>query len=63
MSSFTNCKMTKGMKISNHLGALNGIVAELESIGVKMEDEDKALKLIWSVPSSYAHMKPILMQL
>ena len=53
--------MTKGMKISNHLGALNGIVTELESIGVKIEDEDKVLKLIWSLPSFYAHMKPILM--
>ena len=53
--------MTKGMKISNHLGALNGIVVELESIRVKIKDEDKALKLIWSLPSSYAHMKPILM--
>ena len=52
--------MTEGMKILDHLVALNGIVAELESIGVKI-DEDKALKLIQSLPFSYAHIKPILM--
>jgi hypothetical protein len=27
---------------------------------VKMDDEDKALRLILSLPSSYEHMKPIL---
>ena len=58
---FHKLQITKGMKISDHLGALNGVVDELEAIGVKIDDEDKALKLIWSLPSSYAHMKPILM--
>ncbi|PON93704.1 Zinc finger, CCHC-type, partial [Trema orientale] len=27
---------------------------------VKIDDEDKALRLIWSLPSSYEHMKLIL---
>jgi hypothetical protein len=27
---------------------------------VKIEDEDKALRLIWSLPSSYEHIKPVL---
>ncbi|KAL4590864.1 hypothetical protein LXL04_003809 [Taraxacum kok-saghyz] len=40
---------------------LNNIVSELEAIGMKVEDEDKALRLILSLPSSYEHMKPILM--
>ncbi|KAL4591499.1 hypothetical protein LXL04_004467 [Taraxacum kok-saghyz] len=39
----------------------NNIVSELEAIGVKVEDEDKALRLILSLSSSYEHMKPILM--
>jgi hypothetical protein len=42
------------------LSVLNGIVSELETLGVKMDDEDKALRLILSLPSSYKHMKPIL---
>ena len=34
------------MKISYHLSVLNGIASEMEEIEVKIEDEDKAFKLI-----------------
>ncbi|KAL5763017.1 hypothetical protein ACOSP7_019281 [Xanthoceras sorbifolium] len=57
---FHTLRMEEGAKISDHLSVLNGIVSELESIGVEIEDEDKALRLILSLPSSYEHMKPIL---
>ncbi|KAL5838412.1 hypothetical protein ACOSQ3_015581 [Xanthoceras sorbifolium] len=57
---FHTLRIEEGAKISDHLSVLNGIVSELESIGVEIEDEDKALKLILSLPSSYEHMKPIL---
>jgi hypothetical protein len=40
---------------------MNNIVSELESIEVKIDDEDQALRLILSLPSSYVHPKPILM--
>ena len=49
------------MKISDHLSTLNNIVYELESIEVKIDDEDKALRLILSLPPSYVHLKPVLM--
>ncbi|PON35936.1 hypothetical protein PanWU01x14_332220 [Parasponia andersonii] len=52
--------MNEGTKIYDHLSVLNGIVSELEAIGVKNEDEDKAMRFIWSLPPSYEHMKPIL---
>ncbi|KAL6562436.1 hypothetical protein OROGR_003443 [Orobanche gracilis] len=58
---FHTLRMNGDTKISDHLSVLNGIVSELEAIGVKVEDEDKALRLILSLPSSYEHMKPILM--
>jgi hypothetical protein len=57
---FHTLRMTEGATISDHLSVLNGIVSELETLGVKMNDEDKALRLILSLPSSYEHMKPIL---
>ena len=57
---FHTLQMSEGTTISDHLSVLNGIVSELESIGVKIDDEDQALRLIWSLPSSYEHMKPIL---
>ncbi|CAK8569629.1 unnamed protein product [Lathyrus sativus] len=52
--------MDEHMKVFDHLSVLNGIVSELETIGVKIYDEDKTLRLIWSLPSSYEHIKPIL---
>ena len=58
---FHTLRMDEGAKISDHLSVLNGIISELEAIGVKIEDEDKALRLILSLPPSYEHMKPILM--
>jgi hypothetical protein len=57
---FHTLRMNEGATISNHLSVLNGIVSELETLGVKMDDEDKALRLILFLPSSYEHMKPIL---
>ncbi|PON89231.1 hypothetical protein TorRG33x02_150940 [Trema orientale] len=57
---FHTLRMNEGTKISDHLSVLNSIVSELEVIGVKIEDEDKALRFIWSLPPSYEHMKPIL---
>ncbi|XP_039060075.1 G-type lectin S-receptor-like serine/threonine-protein kinase RKS1 [Hibiscus syriacus] len=58
---FHKLQMEEGTKISDHLSALNGIVSEMESIGVEIDDEDKALRLIWSLPSSYEHMQTVLM--
>ena len=52
--------MTGGTTVSDHLSVLNGIVANLECIGIKIDEEDQALRLIWSLPHSYEHMKPIL---
>ena len=57
---FHTLQMKEGTSISDHLSVLNGIVSELESIGVKIDDEDQALRLIWCLPASYEHMKPIL---
>jgi hypothetical protein len=49
--------MNEGTKISYHLSTLNNIVYELESIKVKIDDEDKVLRLILSLPPSYVHLK------
>ncbi|GAY55270.1 hypothetical protein CUMW_163170 [Citrus unshiu] len=53
--------MAEGTKIYDHLSFLNGIVSELEAIGVKIEDDDKVLRLLWSLSTSYKHMLPTLM--
>ena len=51
----------RGTKFSDKLSVLNDIISKLETIRVKIDDEDKALRVIYALPSSYEHMKPILM--
>ncbi|CAL5194565.1 unnamed protein product [Lathyrus oleraceus] len=52
--------MDEHMKVFVHLSVLNCIFSELETIGVKIDVEDKALRLTWSLSSSYEHIKPVL---
>ena len=52
--------MEEGTRISNHMSILNGIISNLEVIGVMISNEDKSMLLIWSLLTSYEHMKPIL---
>ena len=42
--------MEEDTRISDHLSILNGFISDLEAIGVVISDEDKALRLIWSIP-------------
>jgi len=58
---FHNLSMGDDTKVSYHLSNLNEIVCELETIGVKVEEEDISQRLIWSLPSSYELIKPVLM--
>ena len=58
---FHMLQMVEGIKIFDHLNVLNGIVSELKAIGVKIENEDKTLRLLWSLPISYKHILPTLM--
>jgi len=53
--------MGDDMKVSDHLSNLNEIVCELEAIGVKVDEEDISLRLIWSLTSSYELIKLVLM--
>lgn len=45
--------MVDHTKVSDHLSGINCIVSELEAIRVKIKDENKALRLICSLTSSY----------
>ena len=53
--------MEEGTKFSDHPSILNEIISELETLRVKIDEENKALRLILSLPPSYKHMQPILM--
>ncbi|GKA86991.1 retrovirus-related pol polyprotein from transposon TNT 1-94 [Tanacetum coccineum] len=47
--------MLAGRKISEHIDEFNKIVLDLANIEVKFEDEDLALLLLTSLPTSYEH--------
>jgi len=58
---FYNLRLGDDTKIFDHLSNINEIIFELETIGVKVEEEDVALRLIWSLSSSYELIKFVLM--
>ena len=45
--------MGEGTNFLSHLNVLNGLITQLASLGVKIEDEDKATLLLNSLPSFY----------
>src|SRR3954466_12876034 len=48
--------MAEGMPILQHLNAFNKIVSDLLVLEVKLQEEDKALILLSSLPPSYDHL-------
>ena len=53
---FYSLKMKEGAKVSEHLNTFNYILSQLESIGVKMDDEAKAVTLLCTLPDSYDNL-------
>ena len=45
-------KMVEGSDLSQHINVFNQIIGDLKRVDVKFEDEDKALMLLNSLPTS-----------
>ena len=54
-------RMAEGTPVQRHLNDFNSILVDLESLDVKIEDEDKAILLVVSLPPSYKHFKEIML--
>lgn len=54
-------RMAEGSHVQKHVNDFNSIVVDLESFDVKIEDEDKAILLVVSLPPSYKHFKEIML--
>jgi len=54
--------MEEGTLVQKHLNDFNSIIVDLESLDVKIEDDDKAILLVVSLPPSYKHFKEIMLQ-
>jgi gag-polypeptide of LTR copia-type len=44
--------MKEGAEVRDHINELNQIVMDLASVDIKIDSEDQALKLFYSLPSS-----------
>jgi len=56
---YTFC-MAEGTPVQKRLIEFNSILVDLDSLDVKVEDEDKVILLIVSLPPSYKHFKEIM---
>ena len=54
-------RMAEGTPVQKYLNDFNSILVDLESLDVKIEDEDKAILLVVSLPPSYTHFKEIML--
>ena len=52
--------MHKGTPIKYHIAEIFSIINDLDKIGVKIEDEDQALLLLCSLPSSYKSFREVI---
>ena len=46
-------KMQEGVDLTEHVNAFNRVVSDLARIEVKVEDEDRAILMLASLPKSY----------
>ena len=48
--------MQEGSDLVEHMNAFNQIVTDLARLSVKVDDEDRAILLLCSLPPSYEHL-------
>lgn len=49
-------QIEKGSSITNYINVFKKIILDLEDINVKINDEDKTIILLFSLPNSYEHL-------
>ena len=49
-------KMQKGSDLAEHINVFNQLIADLRKVDVKIDDEDRAIILLCSLPGSYEHL-------
>jgi len=51
----------KGTSMNEHLNDFNKMIADLKNLDVEIDDEDKALLLLNSLPDTYEHLVTTLL--
>ena len=49
-------KMQKGSDLAEHINVFNQLIADLGKVEVKIDEEDRAIILLCSLPGSYEHL-------
>ena len=49
-------KMQQGSDLADHINVFNQLIADLGKVDEKIDDEDKAIILLCSLPGSYEHL-------
>ena len=49
-------RMKEGTKIADHLNLFNTLIFQLSSMDVKIDDEDKAVNLLCTLPKSWGQV-------
>jgi hypothetical protein len=61
LESLHTIRMLEGTSIHSHLNEFNSIIVDLESLDVKINDKDKVILLVVSLPPSFKHFKEIML--
>ena len=55
-SKLYTLRMTNGMKIHDHLNTFNDLVGQLTNVDVNIDDEEKEINLLCTLPNSWDHI-------
>jgi hypothetical protein len=58
---FYTIRMAEGTSIQSHLNEFNSICVDFDSLDVKIDDKDKTILLVVSLPPSFKHFKKIML--
>ena len=53
--------MKNGVAVKDHMDEFNKLILDLENVNIILEDEDRALILLSSLPESYEHFVDTLL--
>ncbi|KAL5766374.1 hypothetical protein ACOSP7_016991 [Xanthoceras sorbifolium] len=54
-------KALKGTSVGYHINEFESLIMDLQNLDVKIDDEDQALLLLCSLPSSYRHLRETIL--
>ncbi|KAL5774200.1 hypothetical protein ACOSP7_011757 [Xanthoceras sorbifolium] len=54
-------RMSEGTSLGSHIDEFESLIMDLQNLDVNIEDEDQALLLLCSLPSSYRHFKETML--